>query len=217
MHLLLAEAETFGVGKTTLLGACREQLVRQKFRVGGLLCPAVYAYRAGHVVWVGHDAILLPSGKRIELTRVGKSGWEPRHVFFEHTRSHPHLTAARRDLRANPAGVGQCLTHLEDVLSDSSVDALVVDEIGTILAGDTPQQVDGRLLAFCQGLANSGKDVVVAAFQLRVQRKPHVLACMDALRDAGRRGTIESLVLDGLVSSPDLPADLLEQAPTSRD
>lgn len=219
----LVEAETFGVGKTSYAADCALALTSQGFQVGGLLCLAVYRHHAGVFRWIGHDALLFPEGVRLPFARIDRPGWEKRNLFEGHStrdpklppdraRQHPRLTADRRHLAVNLAAADRCLRHLQQVVRDEEVDAVVLDEVGTLLAGESARKSDRRLLEVCEALAGASKQVVVATVQVRGQHRQHIKACVDALKEMRHHAAFDSLVLNGL-EPPELPEALLELRP----
>lgn len=204
-YVNLVEAETFGVGKTSYATDCAVQLPQQGFTVGGLLCLA--SYRGPR--WIGQDALLLPGGDFFPFARVDRPDWELRNVFEgyktrdlklppDRVRQHPRLTADRRKLAVNLEAAGRCLDHLKRVVEDASINAVVIDEIGTLLAGEGVRSADTRLQEACEALATARKEVVVATVQIRGQHRQHVKACVDVLKDLRHDAVLDHVVLNGV-------------------
>src|SRR5688572_22067729 len=145
-YLLLVEADTLGAGKTSQAAWASQVLAQRGFRVGGLLCRAVYKPVGDGFAWIGQDAHLLPGNTRFPLGRVDHPGWEPRETFPEHERQHPRLTPERRRHHINPVAAGRCLDHLLQVIRDPAIDAVVFDEVGTILGGPMVGNRDERMM-----------------------------------------------------------------------
>lgn len=204
-YLHVVEADTFGAGKTAHAADCALQLERQGFRVGGVLSLAVYEHRGGVSHWIGQDALLLPDGERFTLARVGHPGWERRCAFQYLKRGHPRLNDDRRNLGVDPVAARRCLEHLNKILTDSSINAVVMDEVGTIFGGDSVPNRDTRMEEFCAALPESSKQVAVVTVQLRGAHHQHLALCVRSLLDAGRQAVVDHLVLDGLNPAPELP------------
>ena len=207
-YLYLVEAETFGVGKTTHAARCATRLAASGFTVGGVLCLAAYEGTAADSKWIGFEARLLPGRRQFPLARFDRPGWELRNSFPEHIKEHARLEQ-RRDLRVNPAAAGICLDHMLRCIEDSGIDAVVYDEVGTILGGQHLEGHDPRQIKVCRRLPQAGKAAAVVTFQLRNQKRPHIRRAVDALWDWSRTVEFDHLVLDGLHPIPDAPPPAL--------
>lgn len=204
-YLHVVEADTFGAGKTSYATECALQLERQGFRAGGVLSLPVYEHRGGASRWIGQDARLLPDGQQFTLARVGHPGWERRCAFQYLTRGHPRLNDDRRNLGVDPAAASRCLEHLQNILLDPGINAVVMDEVGTIFGGDSVPNRDPRMEEFCAALPESNKQVAVVTVQLKGTHHQHLALCVRSLLDAGRQADVDHLILDGLSPAPELP------------
>jgi hypothetical protein len=189
--LAVVEADTLGAGKSRLARASHDLLVGRGFAVGGLWCPSIY----DGTRWIGQQAVLLPEGRRFWLQRIDRPAWDKRTTFGRQAREHPRITDDRRAAGVDPRAADACLNHLLQVLDDTTINALVFDELGTVLGGESRRQQDPRLFEASKAIAAGRKEANVVTVQIRGQHRQHLAACVEVLRRA-THVDVHDLVLD---------------------